>query len=465
MIRITALAIGILAPSTFADVFLVPDQYPTITQAISAAESASTSPHTIIVGPGTYNESLIINQPNLTIQSSDGADSTVIDAADIYYRCVDVNPTATNFILFGFTLQNGYTINNGAGIRSDASNTAVESCTIQDCTAQLSGGAFYGSQSVLLEDCLIQRNTGSAAIYEAATSAVINVNNCTFIDNASRAIYSNQGSLTVTNSDFITSSNSFGFIDFNYPSNGSSHTIQNCTFTGATERAVNWAASDYSELNISECSFNSSQVGVYIRPGRASITNSQFTDCTTGILTSVAPTQGVQISTCTFAKNTGSQGSALDNDDSDAVVLSDSTFCENTVPAILGNYESLGGNIFLSDCDTITGACCLGSSCVALTEVDCGFAGGQFSGFSRDCSTTECVVAPVIGACCVNGNAITLEESDCSLVSGQFFGEGSTPDDVSCESDSSCPEDLDGNGEVGFPDLLEIISAWGPCSG
>ena len=31
--------------------------------------------------------------------------------------------------------------------------------------------------------------------------------------------------------------------------------------------------------------------------------------------------------------------------------------------------------------------------------------------------------------------------------------------------EDTCPADVDGNGEVGFPDLLEIISAWGPCSG
>ena len=50
-------------------------------------------------------------------------------------------------------------------------------------------------------------------------------------------------------------------------------------------------------------------------------------------------------------------------------------------------------------------------------------------------------------------------ESDCSLVSGQFFGEGvQYPDDVSCESDSSCPEDLDGNGEVGT--LLRAFVHW-----
>lgn len=26
-----------------------------------------------------------------------------------------------------------------------------------------------------------------------------------------------------------------------------------------------------------------------------------------------------------------------------------------------------------------------------------------------------------------------------------------------------CPEDLNGDGEVGFSDLIEVLSLWGPC--
>ena len=27
----------------------------------------------------------------------------------------------------------------------------------------------------------------------------------------------------------------------------------------------------------------------------------------------------------------------------------------------------------------------------------------------------------------------------------------------------ACPADLDGSGDVGFSDILQIIGAWGPC--
>jgi hypothetical protein len=29
----------------------------------------------------------------------------------------------------------------------------------------------------------------------------------------------------------------------------------------------------------------------------------------------------------------------------------------------------------------------------------------------------------------------------------------------------ACPADLDGSGDVGFADLLALLSAWGPCAG
>ena len=40
-------------------------------------------------------------------------------------------------------------------------------------------------------------------------------------------------------------------------------------------------------------------------------------------------------------------------------------------------------------------------------------------------------------------------------------GDSADPEWVEVEDD--CPEDLDGSGEVGFSDVLEVLAAWGPC--
>jgi parallel beta-helix repeat protein len=56
----------------------VPDDYPTIQAAVDAVNAGDT----IIVRDGTYTENVNVNKPHLTIQSENGADSTIVQAAD-----------------------------------------------------------------------------------------------------------------------------------------------------------------------------------------------------------------------------------------------------------------------------------------------------------------------------------------------------------------------------------------------
>lgn len=45
---------------------------------------------------------------------------------------------------------------------------------------------------------------------------------------------------------------------------------------------------------------------------------------------------------------------------------------------------------------------------------------------------------------------------DWSVTGGYWAGDGAAPP-------PPCPGDLDGSGDVGFGDLLEVLSAWGDC--
>ena len=56
----------------------VPDSYPTIQAAVDAASPGDT----IIVRDGTYTENVDVNKDHLTIQSENGADSTIVQAAN-----------------------------------------------------------------------------------------------------------------------------------------------------------------------------------------------------------------------------------------------------------------------------------------------------------------------------------------------------------------------------------------------
>ena len=481
MIRSILCSVGVTSCISVADVFQVPGDFATIAQAMNAAEVATGS-HTILVGPGSYNETIIFNDPNITVESVNGPDVTIIDAADIYYRCADVKQTASGCKLKGFTLQNGYTIDNGGGVRITGPGFVIEDCLIQDCRAEAYGGAVYATQGVVISGSTIKSNSAQSdggGVYLSNASPSTQVSECQFINNDSSNNFGSGDDLKAERSLFNISGSSFTNQLGGTSVSSTAETepfgtdvIEDCTFTGAANGRALWV-NDYSTsgqraLAIESCNIDSWSSGIYVYDSRGvnvKVRNTSISNCNTGLYSSQGDPASVEIDGCYFSSNTGSEGSALDINDSDAVILYDSTFCENTVPAILGNYESFGGNVFLPSCDTLTGVCCIAGACTDLTEQQCFFAGGQFSGYNNSCQEFVCTVPVIVGACCVNGNAITLEESDCSLVSGQFFGEGSNPDDVSCESGSSCPEDLDGNGEVGFPDLLEIISAWGPCSG
>jgi hypothetical protein len=46
-----------------------------------------------------------------------------------------------------------------------------------------------------------------------------------------------------------------------------------------------------------------------------------------------------------------------------------------------------------------------------------------------------------------------------------FGGQELCVDDVCANDPCGCPEDLNGDGNVGFGDVLAIIGAWGPCAG
>ena len=117
----------------------------------------------------------------------------------------------------------------------------------------------------------------------------------------------------------------------------------------------------------------------------------------------------------------------------------------------------------MNSCGDLTGVCCLDGSCQQLTVEDCQLVSGQFQGYGTECKSAECTEAPAIGACCINGGALLLNQNECNLVSGIFFGSGSSPDEIECAK--VCNEDVNSDQNVDYEDLIEVLSAWGPCSG
>ena len=65
------------------------------------------------------------------------------------------------------------------------------------------------------------------------------------------------------------------------------------------------------------------------------------------------------------------------------------------------------------------------------------------------------------GSCCVNSGCTSTEEPACEDLGGTWIENGSCDD---CEPVADdCPADVDGDGSIGFSDVLIILNDWGAC--
>ena len=88
--------------------------------------------------------------------------------------------------------------------------------------------------------------------------------------------------------------------------------------------------------------------------------------------------------------------------------------------------------------------------------------GANLSG--ADLSGAINVICPVIastGSCCTNSGCASISESNCSAMGGTWT-EGGSCDDCQPVADD-CPADVDGDGSIGFSDVLIILNDWGAC--
>jgi len=111
------------------------------------------------------------------------------------------------------------------------------------------------------------------------------------------------------------------------------------------------------------------------------------------------------------------------------------------------------------------GACCLSDGgCIGQqTLSDCQTLGGEYQGDDTGCGDVVCA----LGACCLDSDACIdgITESDCTFFGGEYQGDDSNCGAIVCGDKPDCPEDIDGDGTVGFSDLVQLLSVWGPCPG
>ncbi len=146
---------GSLVATAAADTIFVPQDYPTIQAAITAAADGDE----IIVSPGTYNENINFLSKDITVRSTEPTDPLVVAATIIDGSQAGTVVTMTTGIIQGFTIRNGQAELAG-GVH--ALNVAeIRDNVITENTATSSGGGIYADGDVVIEDNVIAENTAA----------------------------------------------------------------------------------------------------------------------------------------------------------------------------------------------------------------------------------------------------------------------------------------------------------------
>jgi parallel beta-helix repeat protein len=169
------------ASLTFAATITVPGDHSQIQSAIDASSPGDT----VLVSPGTYFENIDFSGKAITVVSTDGAESTVIDAGGFGSVVKFTSAETRSSILDGFTIQNGTgtlisPFYYGGGINCTASSPTIRNNIIRQNTGYHAGGILcYIGGSPLIEYNIFENNTADhygAGIYITSSSAEVTGN-------------------------------------------------------------------------------------------------------------------------------------------------------------------------------------------------------------------------------------------------------------------------------------------------
>lgn len=169
-----------LAGTAAAEVFEVPGDFATISDALAASASGDE----ILVGPGEHAAGFSINKA-VTVRSTSGADQTSLVGTGSGPAVILENGGSGGGTLVGFTVTNGAGYNGGGLFLSG--DVAVIDCTVSGNSATNGGGAFLVGTPVLSDVRFFdnQAENGGAAFLAPDANPVLDV--CDFFGNTAVA--------------------------------------------------------------------------------------------------------------------------------------------------------------------------------------------------------------------------------------------------------------------------------------
>jgi predicted outer membrane repeat protein/parallel beta-helix repeat protein len=330
---------------------------------ITNATGTVTTNGTIYIAPGTYNESGITINKDMTI-TGENQENTIINGQQsgnsIFHILSGITANINNL-----TLTNGRTPLGGA-IYKDGGNLTVTNCTFTNNTAGYGGAIYTNVGSLTVRNCTFTNNTAKqhvgawgGSIYNYGGN--LTVTNCIFTtktisglgDDSGGAIYNNGGSLTVINSTFTNNSATrYGGAIFN---NGGSLTVTNSTFTNNTAYCGGAIYNKGGSLSMTNCTLTNNTVSedggaIYSKDGESfSMTNCTLTNNKAARYGGAIYKDGgrLTVMNCILADNTmnllqGYGGAIFNN--AGSLTVTNSTFADNTAywyGGAIYNNESL----------------------------------------------------------------------------------------------------------------------------
>jgi len=186
----------------------VPDDYPTIQQAINASANGTL----IIVAPGTYNEALDTAGLAIHLQSSAGPGRTIINVGGMGTSAITIaNGEGPDTIIEGFTFTGGQT-QYGGGMYVNGADPTVINCHFIDNSATYGGGvAILDSGMSFAVDMFVTNNSaeqgGGVFVQNSAVNFAVDM----FISNNSAeqggGMFIDSGSVAFPSETFIFENN------------------------------------------------------------------------------------------------------------------------------------------------------------------------------------------------------------------------------------------------------------------
>ena len=310
-------------------IFTVPNPYPDINTAISAACDGDV----VLVAPGVYNENVFLEGKRVEIRSEAGPLKTIIDVG-FEGSCMNViEVEGAGARISGFTLRNG------------VGNSSI--------FWSYGGGIFCYKSDFEAHDCIIEDNViefGDGAGVWVSRESTMLIDGCTIRNNA-----------------ILTGYNGVGL----YVAGTSEVTIRDTIFSGnaADQGAAGGILNESGTLDITGCRFESNRSGsaggaIECRGGVLLLRDTEFIGNSCGSFGAAVQAGGAEtvlVDGCLFSGNTGGSyggGLHLSGSSTDRLIV-DSIFAENFVTSDGAGIQFNGGGAVVRGCSFL-GNLCLG---------------------------------------------------------------------------------------------------------